>query len=43
MLKFALIGAGRIGKMHSEIITSNPETELKFVYEKYSTINYNFF
>ena len=33
MLKFALIGAGRIGKMHSEIINSNPETELKFVYD----------
>ena len=33
MLKFALIGAGRIGKMHSEIITSNPESELKFVYD----------
>jgi len=33
MLNFALIGAGRIGKMHAEIINSNPETNLKFVYD----------
>ena len=33
MLNFALIGAGRIGKMHAEIINANPETNLKFVYD----------
>ena len=33
MINFALIGAGRIGKMHAEIINSNPETNLKFVYD----------
>ena len=33
MLKFALIGAGRIGKMHAEIINSHPNSQLKFVYD----------
>lgn len=33
MLNFALIGAGRIGKMHAEIIHSNPDANLKFVYD----------
>jgi myo-inositol 2-dehydrogenase/D-chiro-inositol 1-dehydrogenase len=33
MLNFALIGAGRIGKMHAEIINSNPNSQLKFVYD----------
>ena len=33
MLNFALIGAGRIGKMHSEIINLNPNSKLKFVYD----------
>ena len=33
MLNFALIGAGRIGKMHAEIIHSNPNAKLKFVYD----------
>ena len=33
MLNFALIGAGRIGKMHAEIISANPATNLKFVYD----------
>ena len=38
MLNFALIGAGRIGKMHAEIINSNPGSRLKFVYD----LNRNF-
>ena len=33
MFNFALIGAGRIGKMHAEIIHAHPETNLKFVYD----------
>ena len=33
MLNIALVGAGRIGKMHAEIINANPETNLKFVYD----------
>ncbi len=33
MLNFALIGAGRIGKMHAEIINANPQTNLRFVYD----------
>jgi len=33
MLNFALIGTGRIGKMHAEIINANPQTNLKFVYD----------
>ena len=33
MLNFALIGAGRIGKMHAEIIQTNPNSKLKCVYD----------
>ena len=33
MLNFSLIGAGRIGKMHADIITSNTGSKLKFVYD----------
>ena len=33
MINFALIGAGRIGKMHAEIISSHPDANLKFVYD----------
>ena len=33
MLNFSLIGAGRIGKMHADIITSNTSSKLKFVYD----------
>ncbi len=38
MLNFALLGAGRIGKMHAEIINNHSETALKYVYD----INKNF-
>ena len=27
------MGAGRIGKMHAEIISSHPDANLKFVYD----------
>ena len=33
MVNFALIGAGRIGKMHAEIINAHPNSNLKFVYD----------
>ena len=33
MINFALIGAGRIGKMHAEIIKANLDATLKFVYD----------
>jgi Predicted dehydrogenases and related proteins len=33
MLNFSLLGAGRIGKMHAEIISSHPDCNLKFVYD----------
>ena len=33
MLKFALIGAGRIGRMHGSIIASHNKTELIWVYD----------
>ena len=33
MLNFALIGAGRIGKMHARIINAHPACNLKFVYD----------
>ena len=33
MLNFSLIGAGRIGRMHADIITSNTGSKLKFVYD----------
>ena len=33
MINIALLGAGRIGKMHAEIITAHPESNLQFVYD----------
>tara|TARA_B100000029_G_scaffold201432_1_gene199660 strand:+ start:1053 stop:2057 length:1005 start_codon:yes stop_codon:yes gene_type:complete len=33
MINFALIGAGRIGKMHAQYIHSNPKCQLKYVYD----------
>ena len=33
MINLALMGAGRIGKMHAEIITAHPEANLQFVYD----------
>ncbi len=33
MLKFALIGAGRIGQMHGSIIAGHTKTELVWVYD----------
>jgi hypothetical protein len=33
MINLALIGAGRIGKMHAEIITAHPKANLQFVYD----------
>ena len=33
MINFALMGAGRIGKMHAKIINTHPESNLKFVYD----------
>ena len=33
MINFALMGAGRIGKMHAEIINAHPEANLQFVYD----------
>ena len=33
MLKFALMGAGRIGKMHAEIIHAHPEASLKYIFD----------
>ena len=33
MLNFSLIGAGRIGKMHAEIISLHPECNLKYIYD----------
>ena len=33
MLNFTLIGAGRIGKMHAEIISQNSNSNLKFIYD----------
>ncbi len=33
MLNFTLIGAGRIGKMHAEIINQNSNSNLKFIYD----------
>ena len=33
MFNFFLIGAGRIGRMHAEIIHANPDTNLKYVYD----------
>ncbi len=33
MINFSLMGAGRIGKMHAEIIHNHPECNLKFIYD----------
>ena len=33
MIKFALMGAGRIGKMHATIINSHPGASLKYVFD----------
>ena len=33
MINIALLGAGRIGKMHAEIINAHPKARLQFVYD----------
>ncbi len=33
MINIALLGAGRIGKMHAEIISAHPQANLKYVYD----------
>ena len=33
MINFALLGAGRIGKMHAKIISDHPEANLTYVYD----------
>ena len=33
MINFALLGAGRIGKMHAQIISDHPEANLTYVYD----------
>ena len=33
MIKFALLGAGRIGKMHANNITLNPLSDLEILYD----------
>ena len=33
MINFALLGTGRIGKLHASIINSHPEANLKYVYD----------
>ena len=33
MFKFALLGAGRIGKMHADNIMLNPQCDLEIVYD----------
>ena len=33
MINIALLGAGRIGKMHAEIINAHPKAKLQFVYD----------
>ncbi len=33
MVNFSLMGAGRIGKMHADIIHSNPNSNLRYVYD----------
>ena len=33
MLNISLLGAGRIGKMHAEIINAHPKARLQFVYD----------
>ena len=33
MLNFVLLGAGRIGKIHANIIHDHPKANLKYVYD----------
>ena len=33
MINFSLMGAGRIGKMHAEIINAHPKCNLQYVYD----------
>ena len=33
MINFALLGTGRIGKLHASIINDHPEASLKYVYD----------
>ncbi len=33
MINFALLGTGRIGKLHASIINAHPEASLKYVYD----------
>ena len=33
MINFSLMGAGRIGKMHAEIISAHQNANLKYVYD----------
>jgi myo-inositol 2-dehydrogenase/D-chiro-inositol 1-dehydrogenase len=35
MINFALLGAGRIGSMHADFITSSPQAKLCYVYDTY--------
>ncbi len=34
MINFALLGTGRIGKLHASIINAHPEASLKYVYDR---------
>lgn len=36
MLRFALFGAGRIGRLHAETLAANPDVELLYVYDVYA-------
>ena len=33
MLKFSLLGVGRIGKLHAQNIATNPDCKLEYVYD----------
>ena len=33
MVNFALFGAGRIGRMHAEVLSANPQAALRYVYD----------
>ena len=33
MIKFALLGTGRIGKLHAKIISSHPDAHISLVYD----------
>ena len=33
MINFTLLGTGRIGKLHAQIINFHPEANLKYVYD----------